>query len=69
MRDPGQKGVAPIDPPAGDVALWRYKVGYSLPSSNELEASTSPPPDDIGFIQISDWDTRRLLWRSNWARR
>lgn len=65
---PGQKtpGATSSGWQRNDVPLHWAKSAYRLPPDGELGPSVSVPPDFIGLMQVYDWDTGAVVWRSAW---
>ena len=64
---PGQKTpVQAIPQRNGDLPLHWKKDDYRFPRDGELGPSFLVQPDFADLMQVYDWETERVIWRSDW---
>jgi hypothetical protein len=64
---PGQKTpVQAVLPRNGDLPLHWEKSDYRMLDDGELGPSFLAQPDFAGLMQVYDWETGGVIWRSDW---
>ena len=67
---PGQKvattRIAPA--PQSEIPLKWVKEEYRFLPSDDLGPTMDPPSDYAGTFVVYDWDTRKIIWQSEWEK-